>query len=95
MELRHIRNKILGEPKLEIGCEVEIKYDKRVLPVFYNKLSEHRDIVVLNIESGNVEYYDLSDVTILGKPVSINDLLLMLNIGNSHKIGRASCRERV
>ena len=86
-QIRELRNKLLGEPKLEFGCEVEVSAIYAV-PEGFNlkeKLDKARK------ESIVVPYVDEKLTPpirkILGKPVSTNDLL--------RKIGRASCRERV
>lgn len=92
-KLRERRNELLGEPKLEFGCEIKPKYPVRRIK--YCMILDHfggdnyrcreRIDTSKNDEEyqenfGHNEYrdYHIDEFEILGKPVTINDVLRML-----------------
>jgi len=78
-KLTEKRNEMLGEPKLEIGCEIEnTDKDIVVLNDFYEEATNDDGTRFLKYTKGNTKVFRYINYKILGKPISIVDILLML-----------------
>lgn len=88
-KLREIRNEKFP-PVLEFGCELLINKE---LAIFIRETEKSSEVVYHVLKEGKTLMIDenLSNIKNLGKPVSLNDVLGLINIDKIYPINSCNC----